>query len=187
MLVIYCLIQYRNHQANHINVVYFLLAFAAVRGSSNSSLINLSNEEEEFLRTFISRNIEMGQPVSLKAATCLNSFYYLSNKSKDKFDASLNYVLGYSNSFQDSYQEICCQLIKGNIKYADSYVNSDSLILFAYYFDPTEAFFISPIEVVSVFAQPLNTIYELLQNLKAISQIHVNKEKKFQKDSAFLY
>ena len=187
MLVIYCLIQYRNHQANHINVVYFLLAFAAVRGSSNSSLINLSNEEEEFLRTFISRNIEMGQPVSLKAATCLNSFYYLSNKSKDKFDASLNYVLGYSNSFQDSYQEICCQLIKGNIKYADSYVNSDSLILFAYYFDPTEAFFISPIEVVSVFAQPLNTIYELLHNLKAISQIHVNKEKKFQKDSAFLY
>ena len=188
MLVIYSLIQYRNHQANHINVVYFLIAYAAVRGNSQHSLPVLSQEEEEFLRQFIKSNIEPVQDGrSPNGPAGLNSFYYLAMRNKEKVDSSLNYLLGYSNSFNDVYQEICCQLLKSNLKYIDSYLSTESLILFAYFFDNTENLFISPIEATSVFSQNYLNIADLYENLKKLSQVPCTKDKKLQKDSAFLY
>lgn len=187
MLIIYSLIQYRNHQANHINVIYFLIAYAAARGNSQNFLPIISQHDEEFIRTFIKLNLDLSSQIDPKAILSLNSFYYLNNRVKEKIDGPLNYLLGYSNNFSDIYQEICCQLLKGNIKYIDSYLNNDSLLLFAYYFDPTENFFISPIEAASAFACNASSIYEILENMKKLSQIQVVKDKKYQKDAAFIY
>jgi hypothetical protein len=147
----------------------------------------LSQEEEDFIRLFIKQNIEPLQAESKQLSTSLSSFYFLSTRSKEKVDSSLNYLLGYSNNLNDVFQEICCQLLKGNLKYIDSYLTTDSLLLFAYFFDCSETLFISPIEATSVFSQSYSNISELFENLKKLSQVSCIKEKKLQKDAAFLY
>ena len=185
MLIIYCLIQYRNHQANHINVVYYLIAYAAVRGKTNFYMPIITEEEADFIRLFIKQNLDIAPSTSQPAD--LSCFYYLNQKIKEKIDLPLNYLLGYSNNFNDISKELCAQLIRGNLKYADSYMNSESLMIFGYYFDPTEPLFISPIEVGGVFQEKSETVYDLLAKLKRLSQVKVQKEKKFQKDSVFLY
>lgn len=187
MLIVYCLIQYRNHQANHINVVYYLLAYAAVRGGSNSYMPVLTGEEEEFLRIFIKQNLDLNQESLDKQPMVISSLYYLQHRIKDKTEGSLNYLLGYSNNFQSTSQEICAQLIRGNIKYTDSSLGPESLLIFAFFFDPSEPFFISPIEAKNVFSKTCGDVYEMLNQLKKLSQVKVQKEKKFQKDSVFLY
>jgi hypothetical protein len=187
ILILYSLVQYRNHQANHINVVYFLIAYAAIRGNYGNFLPVLSAQEEEFLRTFIKKNLEISQQTPSKSKYVLSSAYYLESKTKEKFDGLINYTQGYPNNFSDTLQETCSQLIKGNLKYSDSYLSADSLILFAYYFDFSEPFFISPIEIVSLNLNSSGSIYEILSNLQKLSQIPVQKDKKYQKDSAFLY
>ena len=185
MLVIYSLIQYRNHQANHINVVYFLLAYAVVRGQSQNSLPVLNEGEEEFLRIFIKMNVEPVQ--SDPKIEGINGFYYLASRIKEKVDSSLNYLLGYSSCFVDNFQEICLQLIKGNMKYVESYISVDTMIIFAYFFDFNENLFISPVEAAALFSQSFASIAELIEMLKKLSQVVCNKDKKLQKDAAFIY
>lgn len=187
MLVVYSLIQYRNYQANHINVSYFLIAYVAVRGGFQKYTPEILKEDEEFLRAFIKLNIDLSAQLHPKITSSLNSFYYLDNRVNEKIDGPINYILGYSSNFSDTNQEICYQLLKGNIKFIDTYISNETLLFFAYFFDPTESCFMSPIEANSSFCNNNEDIYKLLECMKKVSQVQVLKDKKYQKDSAFLY
>lgn len=185
LLIVYSLIQYRNHQANHINIIYFVIAYVSLR--TKNKIIQRPTEAE-FLRLFMKENMDLTNSLEdrINEQSIFPNFY-INQISRRNIDSNLHYLIGVPQSFEEIGQEICHQLIKGNIQHVESYHNMEYLPLLTYYLDPTEPMFLSPIEFQSIPYLSSKNVLSLFTAIKKLSTVSVSKDKKTVKESAFLY
>ncbi|CAG9315658.1 unnamed protein product [Blepharisma stoltei] len=185
VLIVYSLIQYRNHQANHLNIVYFVITYVALREKQR---VIQKPTESGFLRMFLKENMDLAQASDEKnQEKSIFPSFYINPASRRSIDCNLHYLLGMPQSFEEIGQEVCFQLTKGNIQHVEGYHNLEFIPLLAFYLDPKEPLFLSPVEYQSVPFQSAKNISELLSGIKSLATVPLQKDEKTTKDSAFLY
>ena len=180
LCVLYCLVQYRNHQATHINVIYYVIAFVLTRNIPQ-------NIEWEILRGFIKSGMELEEARTLAECEEISTYYYLVGPTKNRIDKSLHFLMGVSQKFEEKTAEVCANLIRGKLQVNENNISPENLLFYAYYLDPSEDYFISPLEISSIPYKSFQNARSLFSCIKSLSFVPIAKENKFKNDSAFIY
>jgi hypothetical protein len=112
---------------------------------------------------------------------------HLSSHSMNFVQAGVRFIDERKDLFDDFMLVMCSYLAKGDERSAKMLLAIDSLFLFAYFYDPTEKMFISPIEINFIDVKSLYNIEELFASIKYLSSIKINTNKKSLMKSAYLY
>jgi hypothetical protein len=187
-MLVNSLVQFRNHQAYHINVLYYVHCFLLCKGApytQGAPLLHIA--DQDFLRVYLRECIEINaeDQSGVTKSPALSIAYTI--QQSDILESCIRYIMGESTTFEDFGQQICNFLLKNNINEAEFFLAQDTLFLFAYYYDDTEDYFITPVEFPSLNMKRSSTIQELYHNMRQISTKKIPKSDKYSKDAAFLY
>ena len=195
-LLLYALVQYKNHQANHINVLYFVLAFIVAHGKHPATSDPIINAfERNCVRRYLKETVDALPPESvgdeLSPPEDCEFFstpcFYFPSGSKDRIHFHYNCLMGTSMDYEEGGEKICKLLISGNLKEAESLVTEESLFLLAYYYDTKYGMMISPVEYESLDKRKYRSLEELFAQVIKLSTVPVVKSSKKEKETAFLY
>lgn len=158
-------------------MVYFVVAFLIANGNNS--------EEVEYLRDFLKEHMELRSHLTgNESLTKYNSQYrFLDHIGIQHLD----YLLGKSIRFEDKLSIFAVKLINGLTEEIQSYLTMDNLLLFAYYRDPAEKFFLSPLEIQCYKKRTGLTMDELLALVQSCSTVTVEKTQKDGMEAGFLY
>jgi len=195
-LLLYALVQYKNHQANHINVLYFVLAFIVAHGKHPATSDPIVNAfEMNCLRRYLKETVDALPPESvgdeLSPPEDCDFFstpcFYFPSGSKDRVHFHYNCLMGTSMDYEEGGEKICKLLIGGSLKEAESLVTEETLFLLAYYYDTKYSSMISPVEYESLDKRKYRSLDDLFAQMLKLSTVPVIKSSKKEKETAFLY
>jgi hypothetical protein len=87
------------------------------------------------------------------------------NNYLDLINSSRKYINRMRCSFETLGEKICHCLCLNKLKKAETFATTDSLFLYAFYLDPDEKFFLSPVEFMSLEADKMDKIGDVFKKL----------------------
>lgn len=194
MIGVHSLLQYKNFQANQLNVIFYALAFVTLHGWPKSPHPQINSRECNFLRLALRDALEIAPPDSEPEELPQKDCYDITTAPKIHFlgpirsniESSFAYLMGRPFVFE-SYGEKLCHMLISDDPSVGSLISKESLFLVAFYLDPMVEFFLSPVEFVSLELKSCAMIQEVYSRLVQLSNVPVAKSREFSKEAAFLY
>jgi hypothetical protein len=194
LVVAHSLLQYKNCQANQLNVLFFALAFVTLHGKQPSLQPLLNLRECSFLRRALRDALENApadtEPEEMQHQESyelpLTPELHFIKPVREFVETSFKYLMDRPCVYE-SFGERLCQLLITQDSQADSFISSESLFLVAFYLDPLVPNFLSPVEFVSLELHKCLSVQELYAKLVKLATVPVPKTRNTSKEAAFLY
>jgi hypothetical protein len=194
LVVAHSLLQYKNCQANQLNVLFFALAFVTLHGRHPSPQPLLNRRECSFLRRALRDAIENApadtepedmQPQESYELPMTPELHFI-KPVREFVETSFKYLMDRPCVYEN-FGERLCQLLISQDSQADSFISSESLFVVAFYLDPLAPNFLSPVEFVSLELHKCLSVQELYAKLVKLATVPVTKTRSTSKEAAFLY
>jgi hypothetical protein len=105
----------------------------------------------------------------------------------DLINSSRKYINKMRSSFETLGEKICHCLCLNKLKKAETFASHDSLFLYAFYLDPDQARFVSPVEFISIEVDKMRSVDEIFVKMRRLARVVVSSKHKSAKEAAFLY